>query len=514
MLFVIAFVPVFNSLFQLLNMTYYARWYYMLTMMLSLATILCLDREEVNYKSGLKITYIATVGIALFIGLMPSDSSYENFGLEKYPDRYWAWVGIALVSLVALTIALGLRKNKKVFDRTVAIMLSVLIIGYGNILIGVGVVNSNYQPDFIENRAIGNKDQFPELEDLHSVRSDFYNAMDNMGMYWQIPTIQAFQSIVPGSVMDFYKSVDVERSVGSRPETKVYGIRSFLSCKYLFDYTGDGKSFSENNTTKMPGWKLNETKLDYEVYENEYYIPYGFTYDEYITENQYNNVAAEDRHLLLLKAMVLNNEQAEKYNDILTAHENTSDYRYTEEAYFKDCTERKQLVCSSIEFKNNEFNAKITTEDKAELVFFSIPYEDGWQAEVNGEPVEIEKVNVGFMAVKVPANQTSEIKFTYQTPGLAAGALISGMGIVLFAVYMYLWQPQRRKKDGLVLLEDFSPEAIWYLNMMPIKEEKIDFIESEDKKEPEESAFEVLPDEEQEPPSDENQENGNKRTKL
>ena len=28
-------------------------------------------------------------------------------------------------------------------------------------------------------------------------------------MYWQIPTIQAFHSIVPGSIMEFYPSIGV-----------------------------------------------------------------------------------------------------------------------------------------------------------------------------------------------------------------------------------------------------------------------------------------------------------------
>ena len=86
-------------------------------------------------------------------------------------------------------------------------------------------------------------------------------------MYWQIPTIQAFQSIVPGSVMEFYKSIGVERSVGSRPKTDVYGIRSFLSCKYLFDNKKQGKKFAmSSSNTQMTGWSLLESKNGYDVY--------------------------------------------------------------------------------------------------------------------------------------------------------------------------------------------------------------------------------------------------------
>ena len=59
-----------------------------------------------------------------------------------------------------------------------------------------------------------------------------------------------------------------------------------------------------------------------------------------------------------------------------------------------------------------------------------MPYEAGWSAAVNGEPVAIEKVNVGFMAVVVPEGDSVTIEFTYRTPGLALG----------FGITWYPWR--------------------------------------------------------------------------
>lgn len=465
-LFVMAFVPMLNCAFQLFNATYYARWFYMLTLMLSLATVISLDHEETDFKPGLRYTFIITAAITVLIGLVPSTTkdtdgkSTTTYGLEKYPDRFWIWVAIAMIGLVTLTVILCFRNRKKLFVKLVSICLSILIVGYSIVLVGVGVINANYKKDFLENYVLGNKGKFEELTDLKDVRSDFYEDMDNMGMFWQIPTIQAFQSIVPGSVMDFYKSIGVERSVGSRPKTDVYGIRSFLSCKYLFDYTNDSKSFKNTlDTTEMPGWSFLENKNGYKVYKNDYFIPYGFTYDEYITEKQYNECSESNRHLLLLKAMVLTDEQVKKYGDILSHHEKLSDYQYTEEEYFNDCNNRKKLTCSSMKFDNSKYTAEITTGSSDELVFFSIPYESGWSATVNGEPTEIEKVNVGFMAVRVPANKTSTIVFSYKTPGLSAGAIISGVSVVIFIAYMVFWKvPKKKNENGLVLIDDLAED--------------------------------------------------------
>ena len=462
-LFVMAFVPIFNSMFQLFNLAYYARWFYMLTLVLSLATVISLDHAEVDFRPGLKLTFIITALITLLIGFMPNTTTDSKgiktttYGIEKYPERFWVWVGIAFAALITLTILLHFRKKEKAFVRAIGIALSVMIAGYGNVLVGVGVFDASYKKDYIETYALGNKDAF-DLPDLKNVRSDFYDEMDNVGMYWQVPTIQAFQSIVPGSVMEFYKSVGVERSVGSRPETDVYGVRSFLSCKYLFDNENRGKDFSTSETnTLMPGWKFLYTQHGYHVYENEYYIPYGFTYDTYVTQKEFDDCDEGKRHLLLLKSIVLSDEQIEKYGDFLRHDDDLTTYHYSYDEYYEDCNARKALTCSSVAFENSRFTAKIQTENSPELVMFSIPFEKGWSAEVNGQPAEIEKVNVGFMAVKVPANTNATIVFTYKTPGLVLGAAVTAGSVVLFIVYMIFWKPsQKRRKKGLNLIDDMD----------------------------------------------------------
>ncbi len=468
-LFVMAYVPVLNSLFQLLNRAYYARWFYMLTLMLALATVIALDRHKADFKPGLKLTFIVTVLMAGLIGFFPIENTdtqgvkTTSFGLEKYPDRFWISVAIAFISLASLVIVLIFRKKReKLFVRLTAIMLSVIIVGYANILIGTGVINASYKKDYIIDYAISNKDAFSDIKDLDSVRSDFYDEMDNMGMYWQTPTIQAFQSIVPGSIMEYYKSIGVDRSVGSRPKTDVYAIRSFLSVKYLFDNKSDSKNFATSPTSNlMPGWEFLDDRNGYNVYINKYYIPYGFTYDTYVTQKEYDDCVENNRSKLMLKSIVLSDEQVKKYGSFLAHDEQLDDYKYSQSEYFSDCEARRELCCSSVRFENNKFTARIKTGDSAELVFFSIPYENGWSAEVNGSPVDIEKVNVGFMAVKVPAHTNATIKFSYMTPGIIPGLVVTGASIVVFVVYMILWKvpARRREEDELALIEDALPKT-------------------------------------------------------
>ena len=82
--------------------------------------------------------------------------------------------------------------------------------------------------------------------------------------------------------------------------------------------------------------------------------------------------------------------------------------------------------------------------DQDELVFFSVPYDDGFTATINGSPAAIEKVDNGLMAVYVPAGE-NEIEFIYHTPGLHTSAVVSAIAIVVYAGYLgVLWRKKRK----------------------------------------------------------------------
>jgi hypothetical protein len=317
---------------------------------------------------------------------------------------------------------------------------------YGIFFIAQGKSHSDSTHDKIIPYALNQGADLDLPGDLQTVRSDFYQSMDNQAMYWQIPSIQAFHSIVPGSIMEFYPTVGVKRDVGSRPDTSVYALRSFLSCRWLFDYAGDTNDFANaDGSTQMPGWTYYDTQNGYYIYENDYYIPMGFSYDSYFTRTEYDNASESNRSLMLLKGIVLEDDDVSESEDILTQYTAETTPVYTESAYFEDCEARKTMACDTFGYDNNGFTATFTA-DKERLVFFSVPYEDGWSATVNGEAAEIIEVNVGFMAVRVPEGE-STIRFTYRTPGLTLGI---GMTLGGFAVWggTMVGVAHYRKKKG------------------------------------------------------------------
>lgn len=450
----IAFIPILNSMFQIFNVQYYARWMYMLVLMFCLATIISLEDVTVNWPSAIGVTAALTIFLAMAIGFMPTNKEGLNgeesctYGLMDNEIIFWVHTGIAILSLILVTVVVALTLKKKKLMAVVSIVLVCFIsAGYTIYIVAVGKSYGYDSKNYMNALVINHKDDI-DLPNSENVRTDFYEMMDNSAMFWQLPTIQTFHSVVPGSVMEFYNNIGVTRDVGSRPEASEYAVRSLTSTRWLIDYVGDSDDFcTENGVTAMPGWKYYDKQSQFEIWENEYYIPMGFCYDSYVSETDYEVCPKSDRSKLMLKAMMLSENQIEKYGFTQDKLENSHSFTYTKNEYFKDCQARKSESCNEFEYTQTGFRASIDRTGKNEntLVFFSVPYEQGWSAKVNGKDVDVEKVNVGFMAVEVPADQTSEIIFTYKTPGLSAGIVITGMSIVIFIGYVVVLKLYERK---------------------------------------------------------------------
>lgn len=453
LLFLMAMVPLFNSAFQLFNSSiYYARWFYMLELMLCLATVKALESTETNWERAFAWTTGITVGIAVIIGFMPSYGySMENpdkidsliFGLERFTDRYWIYVACALVGLClcALIIKKYKRYTKKLIIYTL-VGIGIISTVTSNYIVTTGKTYGGNDKTFIIPFALNNGENLT-MDDLDNVRSDFYECMDNLAMYWQIPSINAFHSVVSPSIMEFYDSIGITRDVASRPNTDYYALRGFLSCKYLFDDSVDTNDFRAEQGNEMPGWEYIGQENGCYVYENSYYIPMGFMFDTYITQEDWETLREYDRHLALTKALVLTEEQMEKYYKITDYYNYDGDklvdsFSYSYVDYYNECSKLKENSCTDFAYNNNGFTATIENTGNDNLLFFSIPYDKGWTAYVNDTPVEIEKVDCGLMAIKVPGNQTSSIKFVYEQPGFTLGIIISIICGIIFLIYILL----------------------------------------------------------------------------
>ena len=229
----------------------------------------------------------------------------------------------------------------------------------------------------------------------------------------------------------------------SEPEIANYALRGLLSVEYLITTPEKRESFEDEADA---GWTYLADVDGYTLYHNDNYVPMGFTYDYYVTEATYEASIKTLRSNLLMRALVLTDEDVAQYGKYLTELPDAmlDDLHY--DSYTQDCADRRAHSCSVFQMNNAGFHAEITL-DKPNLVFFSVPYDDGFTAYVNGEKTDILQVDEGLMAVLCPAGASS-IDFVYQAAGLSASRVVTAVAIPVWVVYVACFVRRKRRSTG------------------------------------------------------------------
>lgn len=447
---VCAFVPVLNSLFYALNSSYYARWYYMPVLILCGATASALSSPRLaraEIPRAFALVTAVTASSAAF-ALVPNSDADGNFvlGVVEEPLRFW---GIFAVSMLGLLIfALVWWNYRRQAQRLAGVLLAAVLgftVMYGTVHLSITKYGQWETDANLVAETYGSVDELNALlPDDGFYRIDSYESHNNLGLWLDKSCIQAFNSTVAPSILEFYPSVGVKRDVNSKPDVDLYGLRGLLSVRFTLVPLDSVEAWEEENAK---GWTLYGETSRYAVYENNNWVPMGFAYDYYITEEQFESVPEKERGNLLMKALLLTEEQIAVYGGNLQPlpEEALKDRTYA--AYQADCADRRADGVTAFTASNTGFTASCRY-DREQLVLFSVPYDDGFTVTVNGIPGEVHQVDHGLIAVTVPGGTEVTVVCTYRTPGLDLSVRISLAAVAVYAACLAArWCRGRRKTE-------------------------------------------------------------------
>ena len=446
---IIALIPILNSAFSAFNAGYYARWFYMPLLVMSAMTARALETDQRAALSGAaKITAAITIAIML-CAFLPV--------IEKNKVKWFAVssnVKLLKVELIATAVQLllllfllvlmpGIAKLSK-YRRPVLITATALcclltnlaVLYNGNSLIA-RTGGQKWKRQMLETR--------PELQDTSSFfRVETDSTSTNYEMVWGYPTIHCFESTVNPSIFTFYKKIGMIRTVESTLPVERVGARSLLSVRYYIENDLVKPSETLEDKGGMTGYVEGQPNNGYRIYENTNYIPMGFTFDSYISDSEYSSMRkGEQSDRLLVKDLILTKEQAQKYGRYLQEDLHAEEKTIDEAELRALCRERAESACTGFSFTDSGFFAEADLE-RENLVFFSVPYDEGFTATVDGTETEIEKVDGGLMAVFVPAGR-HRIEFSYYPKGLKECRLVSA-GAALLLTAAFLWKKIRKRQ--------------------------------------------------------------------
>ena len=441
---VCALVPVLNSAFYALNSSYYARWYYMPTLILAAMTVNALEDPEVDLDAPARgISWIMLAALVFAVVPVRDDTTETwSFGVLKNPGQFFTVLGFGLLGLMLYRYLCGVWRQDSRFVQRMTAAVLVFACAFTMVHIGIGKFGQwHTDSDLVEQdtNALLLKNALPEGD----YRIDTYKIHDNIGMWLDKSCLQYFGSTAAPSILSFYPGLGVKRDVRSEPEITNYALRGLLSVEYLITTPQKRESFEDEADE---GWTYLADVDGYALYHNDNYVPMGFTYDYYVTEATYEASIKTLRSNLLLRALVLEDEDVEKYSSYLTELPDAmlDDLHY--DSYTQDCADRRAHSCSVFQMNNAGFHAEVTLE-KPNLVFFSVPYDDGFTAYVNGEKTDILRVDEGLMAVLCQPGASS-IDFVYQAAGLSASRVVTAVAIPVWVVYVAYFVRRKRRSTG------------------------------------------------------------------
>lgn len=437
LVFVITLFPFIRYAFWLFTGDYYRTLCLFIVILLLSAASKAFDDIVLNKKLS-KITLIISA-IVLF-GFIIINSSGLSLAFDKTLYRN---ISLFLLAESLLLFGLGQPNSKKI-----SLILLLIVGAIETIYI---TQNTIYERKIVEKREIktgGYNDATKDaISYLKSIDKEFYRVEKNYSS-----GISDHLSFNDAHIQGYYGSrsyhsfnqvyyVNFLKKVGLLNEKEEFHSRWLEGLMYE-PYLQRLCSI-KYYLTKLPNIKENFKGLeldslttfeDISVLKVKHTLPLGVGFDSFITEDDFDKLAIPQKRKILLESVVVDAITAKKlkgFNRITTIENSESfDAQFTQNI----TNELRKDTLSNLKVIDNQVSGEINIQ-KSKILFLSIPYDKGWNAEINGSKKEIIKIDIGLIGIILDKG-LNKVNLVYETPYLTTGIWVS---IITLLAYIAFW---------------------------------------------------------------------------
>jgi len=460
--------PLVNRMFTLGSNIFYTRWWYGLVLMLCIPTVQALealprrdprDLRWMNVALGITLAGIlfftmhalaperllerlavsALAPASWFGKAILANRTHPNYASDAFRILAWVLAGMNLVGLWLVTRRRFLG-NGRVLYAALAVAIVANYAGFiavNDALVPFGS-HDGYETGvdyYARHMLVNERPAYPGTTYTHRV--DAPPKIRNYGMLINQPAVTSFHSL-RSSYLDYFLIAagygHMESPDAVPPNQTDGSLRSVLGVAYYYNY--DEERYPGAPEGFVPVGQVGEVT----VYQNPHVLPLGFAYD-YFTSYWRGGINPDTMGTFMAQAVILGNAELEKLRDILEPLWEQERLPWQEAV-----KERAAQACYDVVANPGGLTAKIDL-DREKLVFFSVQFDRGWSATVNGLPAELLNVNMGLMGLRVPAGEANEIVLTYRPRGLREGIFVSLGGVLLFVGYCAVMRRQNKKRN-------------------------------------------------------------------
>ena len=419
-----SFIPLLSDLFYMYSAAQ-MRWWYAFALMLALASVRMLEEKDIKATKLSTAIYIVAIVIFVIIinvlnVLQLNDQQWINHGV-----RFYVYAAFAVVAaLITCSIVV-----KSVSYKT--ILLNVSIVSVGLMFTTTFIYKTC---DWMGFQSYKQKyDISLELE-LPSEQYRLNNTMNLISMMSHVAGFSNQTSTNANSIFEFEDLFDYYHNVAAMPKNDIPGLAELLAGKYYLMYEETAGTVVDTYDTDLGTAYLMERGA----------CPIGFAVDSYITKNDLKSMPVNQRAIALLDSAVIDDEDLtdEIKADLQQNSPEDIDFEKSIDDYVTEHT-----YGSVLGFTKDGHGMKCVTGYASDTyVYFSVPYDEGWTATVDGIKTDI--INSGgMMLIKVPAGNHN-LEFSYSTPGFKIGAIIALIGWLAFIALCLLYGRKERTNDS------------------------------------------------------------------
>lgn len=240
---------------------------------------------------------------------------------------------------------------------------------------------------------------------------------------------------------------------------------------------------------------------DVKLLENKHCLPLGFVYNKYVTLKDFKDLSKIQKDLLLYQAVVVEPpyEQITKtlspFDLTNTLTFPTGSFLQLDQAIFQSAkkideisrsisendsppdelikkpeqneklktefnrlldtrkqileirngaiTERQKTIFKTNSFSENKITGTVNMPAPG-VLFFSIPFDEGWHIYVNGREAQPERINIGFTGLFLDKGEYN-INLEFKAPFLRIGSIISFIALIIYVGLFYYYFNRRKK---------------------------------------------------------------------
>ena len=417
-LLVISLSPDLTAGFLLFKGTY-QRWWYMLTLIMALASSIVIERSrEYPIVKNAVINGLLVLLFLLVVKFLTdgAEGSLVYHGLRLYGYTAIALAGAALVMILAIKDRLSYR-NTVAAVSVFAVVTTVVTLYY-------------YRPDKSSRQDFMQKVELSaQLEEIdpqyrYDTGSNIYT------MCGDCAGISSFSSTVSNSIFEFQMLFDYRANAFQMEKDSVPGLTELLGGRFGVTKAPEGAKVLR---------QLQVGGVQYYVTEKEA-CPIGYAVDDYILAEQLPEIGVEQRGIALLSAALV--DESDEAAVAPYAEKQAVTQLDLDRPIHELVAENQAQAVGDFQRDNGGFSC-VTGYGQPRLLYFSVPWDEGWTAYIDGQEQSIIKSG-GMMLLPVPQGEHS-IEFRYQTPGFALGGAVSILCFCAFGVITFLYYKPKGK---------------------------------------------------------------------